>query len=119
MTIYLVRRHDGTYRAHGSYSYWTDDMQDARVYAKLGPAKALVTRWQRENPDEVTPTLLMMTFDAADMHVVDLSESTSKAIARIQRRKLERQKTQIAWELETLTRKQTEIAQRLAALRPL
>jgi hypothetical protein len=116
MTIYLVLRHDGTFRAHSYVSYWTDDMQAARVYTKLGPAKALVTRWQRENPNEPTPTLLMLPFEAADMHVVDLSESTSKAIARIERRKLERAKMQAAWEIEELQRKQAEIQQRLATL---
>ncbi len=116
MTIYLVRRHDGTYRAHGNGSYWTPDMQKARVYPKPGPPKGLITHWQRENPDEPTPTMLMLTFDAADMQVVDLSESTSKAIVRIQRRKLERAKANAAYEIETLQRRHAEIQQRLTTL---
>lgn len=117
MTIYLVRRHDGTFRASGR-DYWTTDMQEARVYAKPGPVKSLVTRWQRENPGEPTLTMLMQTFAEADMTVVDLSENTSKAIARIQRRKLERARANAKWEIESLQRKHAEIQQRLTALQP-
>ncbi len=119
MTIYLVRRHDGTFRAHGNRAFWTADMQQARVYAKPGPPKGLVTKWQRENPDEPTPTMLVMTFDAADMHVVDMSESTAKAISRIQRRTLERAQANAKWEIESLTRKHAEIEQRLKTLQPI
>lgn len=117
MTIYLVRRHDGNFRAHGcTSSYWAKDMQAARVYPKPGPAKALITKWQRENPDEPTPTLLMLTFEVSDMQVVDMSESTSKAIARIQRRKLERAQINAKWEIEELQRKHAEIQRRLTHL---
>lgn len=115
MTIYLVRRHDGTFHAHGR-NFWTSDMQKARVYVKPGPPKALVTKWQRENPDEPTPTMLMLTFEDTDMHVVDLSESTSKAIARIQRRKLEQAQIDAKSEIEALRRHMDSINQRMAAL---
>ena len=117
MTIYLVRRHDGDFRAHGR-AFWTGDMQAARVYPKPGPAKALITKWQRENPDEPTATLLALHFEISDMQVVDMSESTSKAIARIQRRKLERAQSHARYEIEELQRKQAEIQRRLAAIAP-
>lgn len=115
MTIYLVRRHNGDFRAHRR-AFWTSDMQAARVYPKPGPAKALITKWQRENPDEPTPTLLMLTFEAFDMTVVDMSESASKAIARIQRRKLERAQSHAKTEMEELQRKHAEIQRRLTHL---
>jgi len=115
MTIYLVRRHDGDFRAHGRV-FWTGDMQAARVYPKPGPAKALITKWQRENPDEPTLTLLMLTFEAYDMTVVDMSESTSKAIARIQRRKLERAQAHAKSEMEELQRRHEQILLRLNTL---
>lgn len=116
MTIYFVRRSDGTFRAKGSYAYWTDDMQEARAYSRIGPAKALVTRWQRENPDEPTLTLLAFTLNVEDALVVDLSEDTAKALSRIQRRKLERAQAHAKWEIEELTRKHAEIQQRLVRL---
>lgn len=115
MTIYLVRRHDGDFRAHGR-AFWTGDMQATRVYPKPGPAKALITKWQRENPDEPTATLLALHFEISDMQVVDMSESTSKAIARIQRRKLERAQAHAKSEMEELQRKHAEIQRRLTIL---
>lgn len=115
MTIYLVCRHDGAFRAHGR-DFWTDNMQEARVYVKPGPPKALITTWQRENPDEPTPTMLMLTFEVADMQVVDMSESTSKAIMRIQRKKLEREKIHAKWEMEKLKKDMDFINQRIAIL---
>ncbi len=114
MTIYLVRRHDGTFMAYGQC--WVAAMEDAQVYVKVGPAKSRITRWVRSHANEPYPTLLMQTFTEDDMHVVDMSESTSKAISRIQRRKLEQAKINAAWEIENLTRRHAEIQQRLTAL---
>ncbi len=115
MTIYLVRRHDGTFMSYGGY--WVEDMDEAQVYKKIGPAKGRVTRWAKHNPNEPHPTLLAWLLTEADAHVVDLSENTTKALARIQRRKLEREKAHASWELEELTRKQAEIQSRLNALK--
>ncbi len=114
MTLYLVRRHDGTFMRYGRN--W-GDMEGAQVYVKSGPARSRVTTWARTHPNEPVPTLLMLVFTEADMQVVDMSESTSKAVARIQRRKLEWAKAHAAWEIGELQRKQAEIEQRLIALR--
>ncbi len=116
MTIYIVRRHDGTYRAHGNGSYWTPDMQKARVYPKPGPPKGLITSWKRSSPEEPTPQMLTLTFSEADMQVVDMTETTAKKLSAIQRRKVERAEAHAKWEIEELTRKHVEIKQRLAAL---
>lgn len=113
MTIYLVRRHDGTFMRYGRH--W-GDMEGAQVYTKPGPAKARVTCWMRSHPNEPVPTLLMFPFTEDDMHVVDLSESTSKAIVRIQRRKLEAHRLRARLEIERLKAEQAHIEQRLATL---
>lgn len=114
MTIYLVRRHDGTFMRYGCH--WVTDMADAQVYVKPGPAKSRVTKWARLHPDEPVPTLLAWSLDEADALVVDMSENTEKALTRIKRRQMERERTHAQWEIEDLQRKQREITARLATL---
>ncbi len=114
MTIYLVRRHDGTYLQYGFN--WTTDMDEAQIYTKTGPAKTRCTRWARMHPGEPVLQLLSLTFTAANMQVVDMTERTTKRVASLRAREAKRADAHAKWEIEQLTRKHVEIKQRLAAL---
>lgn len=117
MTIYLVRRHDGTFRSHSYTAYWVKDMQDARVYPKPGPAKSLATSWKRGNPDEPAPMILSFTFSEHDGVTFDQTERIAKVSAAKERRDAERKKADIEMEQKYLQEKMDSINQRMAALK--
>jgi hypothetical protein len=115
MTIYLVRRHDGTFMRYGGN--W-GDMEGAQVYTTPGPAKSRITKWARLYPAEPTLSLLTFTFTAADMQVVDMTSVTAKSVGRIQRRKMEAAQRAADEEVIRLWRKHAEIVARLQTLQP-
>lgn len=102
MTIYLVRRFDGTFVKYGFN--WTIDMQKAAIYPSIGPARSRVTRWSRMHPKEPLLTILAFTFTEADAIVLDQTKRTfqlNKAKQqRDQQRKQERDKEHKQWLLE-------------------
>ncbi len=114
MTVYLVRRHDGTYLQYGFD--WTTDMEKAQLYTKPSGPKSRCTRWARMHPDEPILQVLSLTFTADDMEVVDMTPVTTKRVASINARELKWAQASAASEIERLKRQQVEIEQRLTTL---
>lgn len=116
MTIYLVRRHDGTYRGTGRIK-WTSDMQRARVYTKPGPPKAYITSWKRQHPDEPTGQILAFTLSPEHATVFDMTESTAKSLQGKARRELVRSQEQATQQIQYLQQQREAIDRQLASLR--
>ncbi len=116
MTIYIVRRYDGTYLQYGFN--WTTNMTEAQVYTKPGPAKGRVTRWARAKPNEPVLNILSFTFTEADATIMDMTEVTIKKVNAKARRKLEVEARRKQEEIVHLQEEQSRIQSRLAALKP-
>ena len=114
MTIYLVRRYDGTFVQYGFQ--WTADMQDAEVYTSIGPARSRVTRWSRLHRNEPLCTILAFTFTEKDATVMDQTERTKQLNAEKSKRDAERKKQRDADQRAWLKTEQARIVQELSIL---
>lgn len=112
MTIYLVRRYDGTFVRYGFN--WTPDMQTAEVYTKLGQARSRVTRWSRLHPSEPLCTLLAFTFTEVDATVLDQTQRTTQLNAAKRKRDAEHKRERDKDRAEWLRQEHVRIAAELA-----
>jgi hypothetical protein len=73
LDLYLVRNKEGKwFRAKGFTGYgdtWTDDIKKARVYAKVGPARATVSFFANRWPEYGVPDIVK--FVAMEREVLD------------------------------------------------
>ncbi len=119
MNVYIVRNQSGQFfRAKGYGGHgesWVDDIAKARIYTKIGPAKATVTFFARQYPQFGTPQILAFELDVTKATVMDMAESTSKRIAAKQQAKLKREKAQTRREQEYLQEQMNSINRRMAA----
>lgn len=64
LEFFVVRSSSGQFfRSKGqnySRSSWVDDIKDAKVYTKIGPAKAQATWWTRNFPDFGVPDVVVL-----------------------------------------------------------
>lgn len=119
MNVYIVRNNGQFFRAKGyggSGDSWVDTMDKARVYTKIGPAKATVTFFARQYPQFGTPQILAFELDPSQGKVIDMTESTSKRIAARQQTELKREKERTRREQEYLQEQMNSINRRMAAL---
>jgi len=90
LAFYLVRSQDGKwFRAKGMNGYgdsWVDDPRKARVYAKIGPARACVTWWTNNYPDYGIPDIVEVTTNEGV--ILDEIERVTKAVNKIKTDKI-------------------------------
>lgn len=120
MNLYVVRNREGKFfRAMGfggSGTNWVDSLEKAKFYPKMGQAKSRVTYFTKEWPDYGTPDILEFTLDVTQAKVIDMAETTKKSIARIERRKLQREANYRRYQIETLQNEQARIKEKLGRL---
>lgn len=62
LKLYTVRSKDGKWlRTKGYNGYgdnWVDDIQKAKIYTRIGPARSQVTWWSNNYPDYGIPDLI-------------------------------------------------------------
>jgi hypothetical protein len=62
--LYIVRSRDGKFlrrKGYGGYGEkWVEDLADARMYSRIGPARAQVTWWTKHYPEFGTPEILIL-----------------------------------------------------------
>lgn len=92
MKIYVIKSKDGKYfRAKGYNSYnsdsWVDDLDRARIYTKIGPAKSQVTFWYNNYPEYGCPDIL--EFELVNPTILDMEKLTKKAINKIKQRNVQ------------------------------
>jgi len=106
LTFYIVKSKDGKYfRAKGYSGYgqsWVDDIQSAKVYQKIGPARTQVTFWASEYPKFGTPDIIELTVTGSK--VLDEGERVKKALIKKQRAKAQSRVNQAFWDYERLCR---------------
>lgn len=84
VTWYVARNHHGEYCRGKS---WVSDLDDARLYRRIGPAKTAVTKRARVHPTEPAAHILEWKLDIATATVIDMADKTAKTVARIEKRK--------------------------------
>lgn len=63
-TFYAVRNKKGKFfrsRGIGYGDRWVDNLSDAKVYGKIGPAKGAVTYWAKSFPEYGVPDIVEIT----------------------------------------------------------
>jgi len=62
LKLYAVRNKDGKWlrtKGYGGYGEcWVDDIQTAKIYPRIGPARSQVTWWSNNYPDYGIPDLI-------------------------------------------------------------
>ena len=91
LVVYVVRSSTGKFfRAKGYAGYagygstWVDDINSAKIYGKIGPARSRVTWFTNNYPNYPIPDLIKLT--VSNIEVIDESARVNKAIADKQKR---------------------------------
>lgn len=94
LELYVVRNQEGKfYRAkgyQGSGNTWVDDIKNARLYAKIQPARTAVTFFTKNYPKFGRPEILKL--EIANFSVIDEKERVDKAIDKIKKEEEARRK---------------------------
>lgn len=102
LTLYAVRNHEGRwfrsvgYGGHGQQ--WVDDIQRAKIYAKIGQARARVTYFANLTDDLPPPDLVELTVTRS--RVIDEAKRVAKAKAAKKTEKQRRAAANAKWRLE-------------------
>ena len=90
MKLYVLRNKEGKFfrsKGYGGYGpSWRNTLEEAKFYAKIGPAKAQVTYWFKNHPKFGCPELLVFELDPANATVLNMEgQTTARAkVAKIQ-----------------------------------
>ena len=116
-TLYAVRNSDGYWfhaKGYGGYgATWTDDASKAKLYTKLGQARARVTYFASHWPAFPAPQIVK--FGACEVGIVDESARLPKVLARKATQKEREDVRRKKREFENATRALDEAKARLAA----
>jgi len=117
--IYLVRSQDGKwFRAKGMSGYgdsWVNDPVKARIYTKIGPARACVTWWTNQYPDYGIPDIVEITSDTGV--ILDETERVTNAVNKIKTDKIKYKIDQHQRHLESAERKLKEAREEIKKLK--
>jgi hypothetical protein len=90
LELYAVRNKKGQYlrsKGYGGYGpSWVDDLQKAKIYPKIGPARSQVTFWANNYPRYGTPEIVVLTVTASQ--VLNEEDRVKKAIIKSKREKI-------------------------------
>lgn len=86
LNFYAVRSQDGKwFRSKGQHSYrpssWVDNITEAKIYSKPGPAKAQVTFWAKNYPEFGVPHLVRIT--TGECQYLDQGERVTKVLFKM------------------------------------
>ena len=112
LTLYAVQNEKGQFfraKGYGGYGQtWVDDINKAKIYAKIGGARGTITWFANNYSKYPTPKLIKLTVNKFE--VVDETERVNKAKEKKQKAEAERQKRNAEWEMQQ-AKKQLEEAQ--------
>ncbi len=105
LELYVVRNKQGKYfRSKGYAGYgpsWVDELQKAKIYPRIGPARSQVTFWANNYPEFGTPEIVVLTVTASQ--VLNEEDRVKKAALKSKREKLNRE---LSYARDELTRAQ-------------
>ncbi len=116
--IWVVRNREGKYfRAVGygrSGDHWVDELNRARLYAKLSQAKSRVTFYYRAYPSYGCPDIVEFTL--SEGKVVDMTQETTKKVAAIKERKMKAERHHAKIMRDHYAREMEQLQTKISAL---
>ena len=110
LNFYAVRSKDGKWLRSKGYGgggeSWVTDITKAKIYGKIGPARAQVTFWAKNYPDFGIPDIVHIS--TGKCHILDESDRVKKAIAKIAKDEAQWQINYLKGQIEYYTRKSQE-----------
>jgi len=92
LEIFVVKSKDGKYfRAKGYSGYgqsWVDDIQKAKIYIKIGPARTQVTYWAGHYPEYGIPNIVVLT--VSEEKILNEEDRVKKSILNKSKKEIER-----------------------------
>lgn len=61
MKLYVVKSRDGKYYHSSGGAHWVESIERAKIFPRIGGARAVVTYWARAWPTYGTPLLVELT----------------------------------------------------------
>jgi hypothetical protein len=121
LLIYAVRNSKGQYFRAVGYGgrgdQWVDEIGRARLYVKIGQARARVTYFANHNPNGF-PVPELIEFRAVESRVLDEAERVVKVTKRKQIERERYKERRAKWELEQAQRDLAKAQARIALLTP-
>jgi len=122
LTFYAVKSKDGKYLRSKGYSggsggngkNWVDEIKKAKVWGKIGAARAQVTWWADNYPKYGIPDLIELRVTEAV--VLDEEQRVKDSIRKKEEAKLRREKEWREYELEQAKKKLQETQVRIKKL---
>ena len=119
LKLYAVQSKDGKWlRAKGysgSGNSWVENIEDAKIYPKLGNARRQVTWWSNHFPDFGIP--LIIEFQITKGIIIDETERVKKSMEKKKTKEERMEVNQRKWELREAERKFKEAQDRLPLLK--
>lgn len=116
--FYAIRSKDGKWLRRKGYSgggkSWVDDIADARLYGKPGPAKGQVTYWSKHAAEYGVPELVKLT--VTKVEVIPQEDRVEKAKKAKAHRKLKAEAAKHRRELKNAQTALDAAKERLAQL---
>jgi hypothetical protein len=116
LELYAVRNKEGQWfrrKGYGGYGKtWVDDFKLARIYAKPGPARGVVTFFATHYPDYGVPDIVVLKITSVE--ILDETERVAKAKAKRQKEIETREIRQREWELKRASEELEKAKERFA-----
>jgi len=113
--LYVIRSQEGKYfRSRGYRGYgnsWVDYIQEAKIYAKIGPARAQVTFWAKNYPDYGIPDIVRL-----DVTGLTIMEETQRVEKVLEKAKTAKEKAEVRRQKQKLVAAQKEFERAKEAL---
>ena len=105
--MYAVRNREGkwlrTKGFNGVGESWVKDIEKAKIYPRIGPAKSQVTWWAKAYPEYGIPEIV--EFHCQASVVIDQTERTTKAIAKSKLAELRNKQWNLEYQMKELSKK--------------
>jgi len=101
LEFFAVRNQDGQFFhavGLGGGKTWVNDIKSAKIYPKIGQARARVTWFTNNYPKYASPVIIKIIANKAI--VLDETERVKKAIEKIEKKEAEYRKRQAEYELK-------------------
>lgn len=101
MKIYIVKNQEGKFLRTkgygGSGNCWVDAFEKAKVYTKIGPAKAQCTFWYGAYPKFGCPFILEFELDPTKAAIVSMDDHVKKYTDKKKEKEARREEEQKAY----------------------
>lgn len=119
LSIYAVQSKDGKFfRAkgdNGGGNSWVDDIEKAKLYFKVGPAKSIVSWWAKNYPDYGVPNLIRII--ANKYEVIDQVDRVKGTIETAKIRVIKSRISYVECQIKNLLKQKDSDVKRLDELR--